>query len=209
MADKSEPDMRSVANFMFEVGMLNRTPRSGLQFLGSGKQSVAEHLLRVSYLAFTMGRLVPGVNADRLLRMCLLHDLPEVRTGDLNYENKKYVKADEGKALRELAGTLPFGAELLELHHEFEAGQTLEARLAHDCDQLELLLFLKEQKDRGNPQTDHWIPFVLKRLAEPASRQLAEAILQAHSSDWWFGDHDEWWVWAGKDRNRPGSPESS
>jgi putative hydrolase of HD superfamily len=210
MADESAPkdpaskhsssDMRPIANFMFEVGMLNRTPRSGFQFLGSGKQSVAEHLLRVTYLAFTMGRLVPEVNADRLLRMCLLHDLPEARTGDLNYENKKYVKADEDMALRELAGTLPFGEELMELHHEFEAGQTLESRLAHDCDQLEMILFLKEQKDVGNPQTDDWIPFALKRLSEPISQQLAETILQTNSSDWWFGDRDDWWIFAGKKR---------
>lgn len=208
MTDKPDAGMRSIANFMFEVGMLNRTPRSGFQFLGSGKQSVAEHLLRVTYLAFSMGRLVPEVNADRLLRMCLLHDLPEARTGDLNYQNKKYVKADEGRALEELAETLPFGAELLELQQEFEAGESLEARLAHDCDQLEMLLFLKEQKDSGNPQTDDWIPFALKRLSEPVSQELAATILQTHSSDWWFGERDGWWVWAGKDRERPGTSET-
>jgi len=202
-SNRPDSDMRPIANFMFEVGMLNRTPRSGFQFLGSGKQSVAEHLLRVTYLAFAMGRLVAEVNADRLLRMCLLHDLPEARTGDLNYENKKYVKADEDKALRELAGTLPFGDELLELHHEFEAGETLEARLARDCDQLEMILFLKEQKDVGNPQTDDWIPFALKRLTEPVSRQLAKTILQTNSNDWWFGERDDWWILAGRDRGHP------
>jgi putative hydrolase of HD superfamily len=194
--------LRSIANFLFEVGMLNRTPRSGFQFLGSGRQSVAEHLLRVTYLGFTLGRLVPGVNAERLLRMCLLHDLVEARTGDLNYENKKYVTSDEKKALQELAATVPFGDEIVALHDEFEAGNTLEARLARDCDQLETILFLKEQKDIGNPQTDDWIPFALQRLSEPVSRELAASILQTHSSAWWFGDKDDWWVWAGKDRGK-------
>jgi putative hydrolase of HD superfamily len=192
--------MGSIANFLFEVGMLNRTPRTGFQFLGSGKQSVAEHLLRVTYLAFTMGRLVPGVDADRLLRMCLLHDLVEARTGDLNYQNKKYVHSDERRALQDLAETLPFGGEIVELHEEFENGQTLEARLARDCDQLEMILFLKEQRDIGNPQTEEWVPFALRRLSEEISRQLAQKILQTHSSDWWFGERDGWWVWAGKER---------
>jgi putative hydrolase of HD superfamily len=192
--------MGSIANFLFEVGMLNRTPRTGFQFLGSGKQSVAEHLLRVSYLAFTMGRLVSGIDADRLLRMCLLHDLVEARTGDLNYQNKKYVQSDERRALQDLAETLPFGGEILELHEEFENGQTLEARLARDCDQLEMILFLKEQRDIGNPQTDEWVPFALRRLSEEISRQLAQRILQTPSSDWWFGERDGWWVWAGKER---------
>lgn len=200
-------DMRDIANFLFEVGMLNRTPRSGFQFLGSGEQSVAEHLLRVSYLAFTMGRLVPDADADRLLRMCLLHDLVEARTGDLNYQNKKYVHSDERKALQDLAKTLPFGDEILELHEEFEHGETLEARLARDCDQLETLLFLKEQRDIGNPQSDEWIPFALQRLSEEISQQLAQKILQTHSSDWWFGERDDWWVWAGKKRPGQGDPE--
>ncbi len=31
--------------------------------------------------------------------MCLFHDLPEARIGDLNYVNKKYVQANEEKAI--------------------------------------------------------------------------------------------------------------
>src|SRR5215470_8610907 len=105
-------DLRPIANFLFEVGMLRRTPRSGLQFLGSGDDSVAEHILRATYLAFTLGHLVDGVDRNRLLLLCLVHDLPEARTGDLNYENKKYVSADEAGAIRDLARTLPFGGEI-------------------------------------------------------------------------------------------------
>jgi putative hydrolase of HD superfamily len=190
--------LQSVANFFFEVGMLRRTPRSGLQFLGSGDDSVAEHLLRTACVAFAVGSLVPGVDRARLVLMCLLHDLPEARTGDLNYENKKYVKADEQRALRDLTATLPFGADLEALVAEFNACTTLEARLANDCDQLELLLVLKEEQDRGNPQAQEWIPFALERLREPVSKQLARVLLGVHSSDWWFGDRGDWWVWAGK-----------
>jgi len=191
-------DLRPVANFLFEVGMLKRTPRSGLQFLGSGSDSVAEHILRTTYLGFALGRLVPGVDRDKLVLLCLLHDFAEARTGDLNYENKKYVKSDEDAALRDAAAPLPFGADMIALVAEFEARQTLEARLANDCDQLELLLVLKEELDRGNPQAQEWIPFALKRLREPVSRQLAQSILSTHSSDWWFEDRGDWWIHAGK-----------
>jgi len=190
--------LRPLANFLFEVGMLRRTPRSGLQFLGSGNDSVAEHILRVSYLAFVMGRIVPGVDQHRLLLMCMLHDLPEARTGDLNYQNKKYVTVDEDKAIRDLAAPLPFGGEIVALLAELAQRQTLEARLAHDCDQLELLLVLKEEQDRGNPQTAEWIGVALQRLREPIARDLAQEILRTHSADWWWGDRGEWWVWAGK-----------
>ena len=197
MSDAGDP-LRPIARFLFEVGMLKRTPRSGLQFLGSGDDSVAEHLLRTAYVAFALGSLVPGIDRSKLVLMCLLHDLVEARTGDLNYENKKYVKADEAAALRDVAAPLPFGGDLEALVAEFDARQTPEARLANDCDQLELLLVLKEELDRGNPQAAEWIPFAERRLREPLSKELAQAILSTHSSDWWFGDRGEWWVWAGK-----------
>lgn len=178
--------------------MLRRTPRSGLQFLGSGKQSVAEHMLRTTYVAFALGRMVEGIDRDKLVLMCLLHDLPEARTGDLNYENKKYVTVDEDQAIRDLATPLPFGDEIAGLLAEFAARATLESRLAHDCDQLELLLLLKEELDAGNPQARDWIEFALQRLREPISRELATEILATHSADWWWGDRGDWWVYAGK-----------
>lgn len=195
--------LQPIVHFLYEVGMLRRTPRSGLQFLGSGDDSVAEHLLRTAYVAFAVGSLVPGVDRSKLVLLCLLHDLAEARTGDLNYENKKYVTADEERAVQDLARTLPFGGDLEALIAEFNACTTLEARLANDCDQLELLLVLKEELDRGNPQARGWIPFAVKRLREPVSRQLADAVLGTHSSDWWFEDRGDWWVWAGKPAPRP------
>lgn len=187
--------------------MLRRTPRSGLQFLGSGDDSVAEHILRAAYVAFALGSLVPGVDRQQLVLLCLLHDLPEARTGDLNYENKKYVTVDEAKAIRDLATPLPFGAEIESLLAEFEARRTLESRLAHDCDQLELLLVLKEEQDRGNPQAQDWIQVALQRLREPVSKALAAEILATHSSAWWWGDRGDWWVWAGKPA--PADPDVS
>ncbi|MBN2396980.1 MAG: HD domain-containing protein, partial [Deltaproteobacteria bacterium] len=98
--------MRSIANFLFEAGMLQKTPRSGFQFLGSGHESVAEHVLRTIFIGYTLCKLEPGVDEARVLKLCLIHDLPEARTGDMNYVNKKYVAVDETKAVDELAKTL-------------------------------------------------------------------------------------------------------
>ena len=58
--------------------------------------------------------------------------VPEARTGDLNYVNKKYVRADETKAVEDLARTLPFGDDYRALHNEFAEKRTREALLAHD-----------------------------------------------------------------------------
>ena len=136
--------MKNIANFLFEAGMLKRTPRTGFQFLGSGAESVAEHIFRTSLIGYTLAQLDEEADAGRVVLLCLFHDIPEARTGDLNYVNKKYVKVDERKAVEDLARTLPFGDDYRSLHEEFAAKLTREACLAHDADQLEMILALKE-----------------------------------------------------------------
>jgi putative hydrolase of HD superfamily len=190
--------MKNIANFLFEAGMLKRTPRSGFQFLGTGAESVAEHIFRTTYIGYALGKLSTGVNVDRMIKMCLFHDLPEARTGDLNYVNKKYVEANENKAVEDLAQTLPFGSEIKELIQEFIQGKTEEARLARDADQLEMILALKEYKDLGNKYADEWLEFSLKRLQTDSARELAKTILETDSSLWWFSDKSDWWISGGK-----------
>lgn len=186
--------MKRIANFLFEAGMLKRTPRTGFQFLGSGAESVAEHIFRTVYIGYTLGQLADDADTDRLVKMCLFHDLPEARTGDLNYVNKKYVKADTEKAVDDLAETIPFGGEIRELISEFEKGESLEARLARDADQLELILALKEYKDIGNKYADEWLEYALKRLKTDIALRLARTILETDSSLWWFSDKSDWWI---------------
>ncbi len=190
--------MKNIANFLFEAGMLKRTPRSGFQFLGTGAESVAEHIFRTTYIGFVLGKIAGNVYTDRLVQMCLFHDLPEARTGDLNYVNKKYVEANEEKAVRDLASTLPFGADIEGLIREFREEKTVEAQLARDADQLEMILALKEYKDLGNKYADEWLEFSLRRLQTTAAKELARVILETDSSLWWFSDKGDWWVRGGK-----------
>ncbi|HEX7415582.1 MAG TPA: HD domain-containing protein, partial [Smithellaceae bacterium] len=111
--------MDKIADFLFEVGMLSKTPRSGYQFLGSGKESVAEHVLRTVFVGYALCKLDDSLDELRVLKMCVLHDLPEARTGDMNYVNKKYVDVDEEKAVQELTEELFFGKEIKAAIEEF------------------------------------------------------------------------------------------
>jgi len=190
--------MKNLANFFFEVGMLKRTPRTGFQFLGSGAESVAEHSFRTAVIGFTLARLDGSVDVGRVLQLCLFHDIPEARTGDLNYVNKKYVKVDEERAVADLARTLPFGEEYRGAIAEFAARETPEAQLAHDADQLEMILALKEYKDLGNRYADEWYPFAVRRLKTAAAQHLAETIWSTDSTRWWFDDDSDWWVKGGR-----------
>ena len=47
-------NLNAIADFLFEVGILSKTPRSGFYFLGSGEQSVAEHINRVTVIGYVL-----------------------------------------------------------------------------------------------------------------------------------------------------------
>ena len=75
--------MKKIAHLLFEAKMLKEIPRSGFHFLGAGKESIAEHSFCTTFIAYVMSQLEPTVDALKLTTMCLVHDLPEARTGDL------------------------------------------------------------------------------------------------------------------------------
>ena len=189
----------SLAEFLFTAAMLRRTPRSGLQFLGSGRESVAEHVFGVMIAAFTLVRMERRagreLDEERLLQLCLVHDLPESRTGDLNYVNKKYLQVDEQRALEDLCRPLFFGVELAELIDEFEARESPEARIAADADQIALMVLLREEADLGNRQAEKWLSVATQRLLTESGRQLAAELKGCDWSSWWFSkDSTQWWV---------------
>ena len=181
--------MKNIANLLFKAKILNDIPRSGYHFLGAGKESVAEHAFSVSFIAFIISQMEPDVDPLRLITMCLVHDLPEAKTGDLNYVQKKYVTADENKAIKDITRNLPFGSSLAELIHEFNSGLSIEAKLARDADQLALILDLKALSDIGYDPPKKWLPFALKRLETKTGKDIAESIMNTDRDAWWLDNY--------------------
>ena len=186
--------MQDIANFLFEVGMLKKTPRTGFQFLGSGCESVAEHILRTIFIGYTLSKMDADVDELKVLKLCLVHDLPEARTGDMNYMYKKYVTVDEDKAVKDLTETLFFGEDIEATINEFNERKTKESLIAHDADQLSLILQLKECGDLGNKYSQEWIRFASLRIYTESAKKLTETILKTDSSEWWFKDKSDWWI---------------
>jgi len=178
--------MERIAEFLFETMLLKRVQRTGYQFLGPGKESVAEHTFGVMCIAWTLARMVPEADEGRLLAICLVHDFPEARMGDLNTVQKKYVTANEKMAVAHMARGLPFGSDLRALLHEFNAGETLEAQLAHDADQLAFLLDLKSLSDMGYAAPDKWAGHVKTRLQTDVGIKLSESIAKTEWDSWWL-----------------------
>lgn len=197
MAKNKKNDYKQIANFLFEVGILAKTPRSGFHFLGTGEQSVAEHLNRVSYIGFMLAMMDGGVDVSKVLQMCMLHDISEARISDLNYVHQKYVERKEKEAHEDMANSVPFGDKILAVINEYEERKSKESVLVKDADNLEWILALKEEVDTGNTRALKWITSAVERLKTDHAKALAKEILKTDSNDWWFDNErqkSDWWV---------------
>lgn len=188
-------DIHRIADFLYETGILAKTPRSGFFFLGSGEQSVAEHINRVCYIAYSLAKMNGTVDAGKVVQLALFHDISESRISDLNYVHQKYTERLEDKAHQDLADSLPFGDDVKGLIDEYEERETLESQLVKDADNLEFIISLKEQQDIGNERAETWLAPALQRLKTEEGKQLGAVITETDSDRWWFGEKDDsWWV---------------
>ena len=110
---------------------------------GGRRESVAEHCWMMTLMAFLMKEQFPEADMDKVIRMCIIHDLGEAFTGDIPVFNK--TTADEEKEetlLQNWVHSLPKekADEMLALYEEMEARQTLEAKIYKSIDGLEAVV---------------------------------------------------------------------
>ncbi|MBX4187580.1 MAG: HD domain-containing protein [Candidatus Doudnabacteria bacterium] len=192
---EEKQNFSNIVDFLFEVGILAKTPRSGFNFLGSGDQSVSEHVTRTVFIGYTLAMLSAGTDASKVLKMCLLHDISETRISDLNYVHQQYTERFEDKAQKDLTERLPFGGDMNSILDEYHERKSAESLLAKDADSLEWLLSLKEQYDAGNKRADTWMDIAIKRLKTDLAKTIAKKVLETDSNHWWFDQKDnDWWV---------------
>ncbi|WP_147820024.1 HD domain-containing protein [Salidesulfovibrio onnuriiensis] len=186
--------MTRLADFLFECGMLRKTPRTGYQFLGSGSENVAEHSFRTAVIGHVLAKMA-GADPARTTYMCLFHDLHEARTGDFNYVNRIYNGSERTEAVKHAVAGTGLEEDMLGYWKELEETETLEARLAQDADQLDFILNLKEEADMGNRYAVEWLEIALQRVRTEWGRELAETIAETDHKEWWFLARDEaWWT---------------
>ena len=121
---------------------LKDTPRHCTTTRGR-TESVAEHSWRIALMAFLLRHEFPDVNIDRVVDMCLIHDLGECFTGDI----PTFIKTDsdretEDSLLSRWVASLPSGVsgDMQSLYAEMDAQETKEAKLYKALDKLEALI---------------------------------------------------------------------
>ncbi|MBO4423141.1 MAG: HD domain-containing protein [Clostridia bacterium] len=110
---------------------------------GGRRESVAEHCFRIAYMALFLKDEFPEADTDKVVRMCLLHDMGEAFTGDI----PSFLKTeDHERTERELlfgwvdSLPAPYNSELRSLYEEMIERKTLEARIFKALDGLEAVI---------------------------------------------------------------------
>ena len=74
-----------LARFLHRIGRLKTLPRTGWLHCGvppAEAESVADHALRTTLLAWLAAAAAPDLDRDRVLKLALVHDLAEALAGD-------------------------------------------------------------------------------------------------------------------------------
>ena len=106
-------------------------------------ESVAEHSWRISLMAFLLKHEFEDVDINKVVDMCLIHDLGECFTGDIPvFRKTDEDRKREEELLRGWVGSLsePTRGTLASLYREMDAQQTQEAKLYKALDKLEAVI---------------------------------------------------------------------
>ena len=144
----------SLLEMLLEVQQLDRVARLGFSLRGvPDPESVTEHSWHLAFLVWSLAPRIPDLNASKAVEMALIHDLAELRLGDLPLTASRYLplsakKEAERNALSDLAA--PLGDRARSILDEYHQGVTLEARMVKACDKLQMMLKVAAYERAGS-----------------------------------------------------------
>lgn len=125
-------------------------------WLSDGRQeSVAEHSWRLAVMAYLVKDEFPGADINRVVLMCLFHDIGEAFTGDIpTFLKTEADEQTEGNVVDRFLDTFPepYNSELRALFAEMSALETTEAKLYKALDKMEAVI----QHNEADIST--WLP---------------------------------------------------
>ena len=105
-------------------------------------ESVAEHSWMMTLMAYFMKDEFPEVDMDKVVQMCIIHDLGECFTGDIpTFDKTKAHEENEENLLYSWVRTLPenYANEMIALYEEMAERKTIESKIYKAIDGLEAL----------------------------------------------------------------------
>lgn len=175
-----------IVDTLYELGTLRHVQRSWRQFGGVNFANVAEHSFRVCWLAMILAE-EEGADVGKVLQMALLHDVSEIRTGDVNYVSRMYTERNEDNAIDDTFSGLSIKPRLQRLWEELESKASLEARIVKDADILDCDLELQEQAANGvnlAKVLQNARLAASKKLTTATGQRLFQLILKSDPHSW-------------------------
>ena len=145
---------RELIDFLAVIEKLKCNTRHS--FTSSGrKESVAEHSWRLAVMAMLCRDEYPETDVDKVIKMCLIHDLGEALTGDIpSFYKTDSHEIEEDKAVERICSLLPepYKQEFELLFAEMAEKSTPEARLFKALDNMEAVI------SHNEADISTWIP---------------------------------------------------
>jgi len=186
---------KQIASFLFEVGTMRKLLRIHRQTLLTDDLSdnISSHSYRVAIIGWFLSKLEKA-DPYKVVMMCLLHDLGEIRSGDHNWVHKRYVKIFEDEIKEEQLGSLPYD-DFKVIVDEYDERTTKESIVAKDADLLDQILLLREYEWQGNREAKRWLERKtdgkdksdnrqIQFLKTEGAKKLGKAIMKEIPSDW-------------------------
>lgn len=174
---------------IFELGTLRNIDRVWKQMLGPNTANLAEHHMRVAWISLILAKHEKGeIDEAKLLKMALVHDLPESRTGDVHYISRLYTTRNESLAITDILKDTALDSELVDLWHEYEKHDCIESKIVKDADTLDVSFELREFTYRGEKMEESLGPMrnegVYDKLFTKSAKEFWNGVKDANPNDW-------------------------
>lgn len=186
----AEPPLDRDIEFIYEMGALRFIQRTWRHYLmDTNVQNLAEHTLRVAWIALIIAYHEKAKNIERILKIALVHDISESRTGDVNRIQRVYTERHELEAVTDMLEGTPLSPEFVGYWKEYEYQTSPESKIVKDADIIDLDTEIAEQAAKGftamYETTKEMREFAgAHKLNTATGKRLWKQIREANPHDW-------------------------
>lgn len=175
--------------FLFEIGSLRHLLRTWHRFLWPHfTDNISEHTFRVIWIALSIAKMEKKVDEEKLIKMALVHDIAESRSGDADYVSSMYCKRDEEQGIKDMLKNTVVEKEFLNLINEYEERKSKEAKIVKDADNLDVDFVLAELFEMGNQMVPRWRKLrkgvIRNNLYTNSAKKIYDKLQISKPADW-------------------------